>query len=91
MNYKNTIDFALDLDAKDKLKKYRKEFHIPLQKNGEECVYMCGNSLGLQPIKTRKYLINIWLKNNYKKEKQFESSTIDGEVIEQKEKKDDEL
>ena len=40
---------------------------------------------------TRKYLINIWLKNNYKKEKQFDNSTIDGEVIEQKEKKDDEL
>ena len=40
---------------------------------------------------TRKYLINICLKNNYKKEKQFDNSTIDGEVIEQKEKKDDEL
>ena len=40
---------------------------------------------------TRKYLISIWLKNNYKKEKKFDESTIDGEIIEQKEKKDDEL
>ena len=56
MNYKNTIDFALELDANDKLNKYRHEFHIPLQKNGDECVYMCGNSLGLQPIKTKKYI-----------------------------------
>jgi kynureninase len=56
MNYKITRDFALSLDAKDTLKKYRKEFYYPLQKNGEECIYMCGNSLGLQPVKTRKYL-----------------------------------
>ncbi len=40
---------------------------------------------------TRKYLISIWLKNNYKKEKKFDESTIDGEIIEQKEKKDDEF
>jgi hypothetical protein len=35
MNYKNTADFALELDAKDELKNYRNEFHIPLQKNLE--------------------------------------------------------
>lgn len=57
MDYKNTIDFALNQDAKDDLKKYRKKFFFPLQKNGDKCIYMCGNSLGLQPIKTREYLI----------------------------------
>ena len=56
MSYKNTEDFALSLDAKDILKNYRNEFHIPLQKNGEEHIYMCGNSLGLQPIRTKEYL-----------------------------------
>ena len=56
MNYKNTIEFAKVLDAKDELRKYRKEFHIPLQKNGEEYIYMCGNSLGLQPKRTKEFL-----------------------------------
>jgi kynureninase len=56
MNYKNTSDFASELDAKDKLRNYRSEFHIPLKKNGEEHVYMCGNSLGLQPKRTKEYL-----------------------------------
>ncbi|MDA7729039.1 kynureninase [Flavobacteriales bacterium] len=56
MNYKNTADFALSLDEKDELRKYRDKFHIPLQKNGEEYIYMCGNSLGLQPKRTKEYL-----------------------------------
>jgi len=56
MSYKNTADFALSLDAKDELRKYRDKFHIPLQKNGEEHIYMCGNSLGLQPKRTKEFL-----------------------------------
>ena len=56
MNYNNTADFALSLDAKDELRKYRDKFHIPLQKNGEEHIYMCGNSLGLQPKRTKEFL-----------------------------------
>ena len=56
MNYKNTANFALELDAKDELRNYRNEFHIPLQKNGDPHVYMCGNSLGLQPKRTKEFL-----------------------------------
>ena len=56
MNYKNTANFALELDAKDELRSYRNEFNIPLQKNGEEHIYMCGNSLGLQPKRTKEFL-----------------------------------
>ena len=56
MNYKDTASFALELDAKDELRSYRNEFHIPLQKNGEPHVYMCGNSLGLQPKRTKQFL-----------------------------------
>lgn len=56
MNYNNTLDFAIELDSKDELRSYRNEFHIPLQKNGEKYVYMCGNSLGLQPKRTKIFL-----------------------------------
>jgi len=56
MNYKDTANFASELDAKDDLRSYRNEFHIPLQKNGEPHVYMCGNSLGLQPKRTKEFL-----------------------------------
>lgn len=56
MKYNNTEKFALSLDANDQLKKYRNEFHIPLQKNGEEHIYLCGNSLGLQPKRTKEFL-----------------------------------
>ena len=56
MIYRNTKEFALSLDEDDTLKHYRNEFHIPLKKNGEEHVYLCGNSLGLQPKRTKKFI-----------------------------------
>ena len=56
MTYKNTADFASELDAKDELQQYRNEFHIPLQKNGKERIYLCGNSLGLQAKRTKKFI-----------------------------------
>ena len=56
MQYKRTLDFALDLDSKDQLRNYRDLFHIPLQENGDEYVYMCGNSLGLQPKQTKDFI-----------------------------------
>ncbi len=45
---KNTLSYARELDAQDPLKDFRKEFYFP-QHNGEDCIYLCGNSLGLQP------------------------------------------
>ena len=53
MNYKLSKDFALTLDDKDELKGYRQKFHIPKMENGEDMIYFCGNSLGLQPKKTK--------------------------------------
>lgn len=50
---KEILERAKDLDAKDELKKYRELFHIPRQENGELHTYLCGNSLGLQPKKTK--------------------------------------
>ena len=56
MNYKNTLEFAQHLDASDGLKNYREQFFIPKQNSGEEYIYMCGNSLGLQPKKTQDFI-----------------------------------
>ena len=56
MNYKLSKDFALTLDDKDELKGYRQKFHIPKMENGEDMIYFCGNSLGLQPKKTKEYI-----------------------------------
>lgn len=49
----NTLSFAQQMDAEDPLKSFRQKFHLPLQKNGEPFIYLCGNSLGLQPKSTR--------------------------------------
>lgn len=56
MKYNKSKEFALKLDKEDPLKRYREEFHIPLQDNGDDCLYFCGNSLGLQPKKTAEYV-----------------------------------
>ncbi|MBC8144637.1 MAG: kynureninase [bacterium] len=42
-------EFARDMDARDPLRDYRTEYHIPLTANGDDVVYLTGNSLGLQP------------------------------------------
>jgi len=63
MKYKLTKEFALMLDSEDELRKYKNQFHIPLQKNGKEHIYFCGNSLGLQPKITKEFInqeINDW-------------------------------
>ena len=49
MNYQNSILFAKSLDENDPLSSYRKEFHYPEDDNGNQLIYFCGNSLGLQP------------------------------------------
>ncbi|MCW3075789.1 MAG: kynU [Bacteroidetes bacterium] len=59
---KNTLDFALSLDAGDPLKKYRERFLFP-KHNNREVVYFTGNSLGLQPKTTSAYIqqeLNDW-------------------------------
>lgn len=51
------LQTAKKLDAKDPIKGFRKEFHFPKQKNGKPYLYFTGNSLGLQPKKTRQYIV----------------------------------
>lgn len=54
-SFQNTADFAENLDANDSLKKYREEFIFP-QHNNEPVVYFTGNSLGLQPKQTKRFI-----------------------------------
>lgn len=53
--FENTIQFARSLDRKDPLKEFRKQFHIPKIK-GKTSIYFTGNSLGLQPKTTKKFI-----------------------------------
>jgi kynureninase len=53
MNFENNLAFAKKLDNEDSLKEYKEQFHIPKKSNGEDCIYLCGNSLGLQPKATK--------------------------------------
>lgn len=56
LNFKTSKSFALEMDAQDPLAKYRERFHIPKTKTGGDCIYLCGNSLGLQPKAVRAYV-----------------------------------
>ncbi|MDZ4839614.1 MAG: kynureninase [Bacteroidota bacterium] len=44
----NSNEFAIELDNQDELKDYRSKFHLP-QHQGNDVIYLVGNSLGLQP------------------------------------------
>ena len=58
MNFQNTLEFAQSLDAEDKLRKYREEFHFP-KVDGKQVIYFTGNSLGLQPKRTQKFIDSV--------------------------------
>ncbi|XP_065306165.1 kynureninase-like isoform X5 [Dermacentor albipictus] len=57
----NTIEFARRLDCEDPLRAFRERFNIPkmadvsvvdpqfIKVPGQECIYLCGHSLGLKP------------------------------------------
>jgi kynureninase len=49
-------EFALQMDAADPLTYFRERFCIPKTKNGEDCLYFCGHSLGLQPKSAAAYI-----------------------------------
>lgn len=55
MEYQKSLGFAKELDKQDPLKDFRDRFFIP-RHNGQDCVYFTGNSLGLQPKMTLRYL-----------------------------------
>ncbi len=55
MNFQNSQSFAKQLDEQDALKHFRDKFFIP-QHNGKDCIYLTGNSLGLQAKSTKDYI-----------------------------------
>jgi kynureninase len=48
---------AQQLDYVDPFSQFRNKFNIPKQANGEDEIYLCGNSLGLQPRLAQDYVI----------------------------------
>jgi kynureninase len=58
MKFESTAEFAKKMDLADPLSKYRERFLFPEAPNGsgKPAVYLCGNSLGLQPRKTREFI-----------------------------------
>ena len=52
-HFRKSIEFAREMDAKDPLKGFRNHFLIP-GRRGAEAIYLCGNSLGLQPVAVAK-------------------------------------
>jgi len=53
--YEASLAFAKRMDEQDALRQYREQFYFP-QHNGQDCLYFCGNSLGLQPKSVQTYL-----------------------------------
>ncbi len=65
MKFENTRLFAEQLDQNDPLISYREKFHYPINENGNEVLYLCGNSLGLQPKSVRFFVekeLAVWEK-----------------------------
>lgn len=55
MIYQNTVAHAAQMDEQDGLKQFRQQFLIP-KHHGSDAVYLCGNSLGLQPRTAKHYI-----------------------------------
>jgi len=58
MTFQNTREFAQQLDSQDVLNQYHDQFIFP-KVEGKRVIYFTGNSLGLQPKRTKKYIDEI--------------------------------
>ncbi|SDG92269.1 kynureninase [Psychroflexus sediminis] len=56
MKYDNSRAFAEEQDQNDPLHHFRNQFHFPVKADGSPKIYLCGNSLGLQPKQTADYV-----------------------------------
>ncbi|MDL1892819.1 kynureninase [Sphingobacteriales bacterium CHB3] len=56
MTFTDDKNLAEKLDSEDALKDHRSRFFIPKNKNGNDVIYLCGNSLGLQPKSVRNFV-----------------------------------
>jgi kynureninase len=62
--FENSLSFARSMDKGDPLIRFRKQFHIP-RRDGKRSIYFTGNSLGLQPITAKDFVLqemNDWSK-----------------------------
>lgn len=53
---KDSLTYARQLDGQDPLSSYRDQFHMPKTSEGNDIIYLCGNSLGLQPQRVKDYV-----------------------------------
>lgn len=72
LQYEDSLQYARKMDEQDPLRRFRSQFHFPtratiaktssttgsvhLSDGDENCIYLTGNSLGLQPHKTKEYV-----------------------------------
>ena len=56
MSFEDSREFAVQTDAASPLQAWREQFRFPTEKNGYSPVYLCGNSLGLQPKRAAEYV-----------------------------------
>ncbi len=64
MKFETSLQFAKQLDRRDPLRSFRSRFHLPKIK-GKTAIYFTGNSLGLLPKITKKFVeeeLNDWAK-----------------------------
>jgi kynureninase len=54
--FQTGAEFAAAMDARDPLAHFRDRFCPPKTKSGEDCIYLCGHSLGLQPKSAGDYI-----------------------------------
>ena len=55
-SYGGKIENGSSLNSVNDVQNFRSRFHIPNSADGTSAIYLTGNSLGLQPITTRKYI-----------------------------------
>lgn len=56
LEYQSGRQFAEKCDAQDPLSHFRDQFFFPKSTGAGETIYLAGNSLGLQPKRTREYI-----------------------------------
>jgi kynureninase len=56
LGFQPGVEFARATDRRDPLARFRQKFCFPKTRNGEDCIYLCGHSLGLQPRSAQAYV-----------------------------------
>ena len=57
MTHESTLEYAQRRDAADPLRAFRDRFALPRDGQGRPLLYLCGHSLGLQPLAAREAIV----------------------------------